>query len=106
MTNLAKSAGLGALLLCFACLPACNEMDDCPAAAAVVPDAACSSNSLQCAYSFQSLSVACDGTSTTYMSSCTCTSGTWACPSAVSCPGVSADAGVDAGSTPDASTSG
>jgi hypothetical protein len=36
-----------------------------------------------------------DGTSTVLATSCTCTKGTWACPSAVTCPGTDAASGDD-----------
>jgi len=67
---------------------ACNNgTGDCPGKESVHPGAACSDDTLQCAYDLSTPSPACDGTTTTITSSCTCTKGTWLCPSAVDCGG-------------------
>jgi hypothetical protein len=64
----------------------------------------CSNEALQCPYTFKY--TACDGTKTTAPSSCTCTNGTWVCPSGPECdsgppPDDSGDGGDDAAdSTP------
>jgi len=66
---------------------ACNNVGSCPAASAVTPGGACSGNSLECPYTLESPSPACDGTDVEggIATSCVCTDGTWACPSPVSC---------------------
>ena len=98
---LAALSGLGA-----SALYACNDIGDCPATAEVKPDAACSSDQLQCAYNLTTPDPTCMGGPTTVInSSCTCTSGAWACPAPVVCPGAAdasppGDGAVDAG-TPD-----
>jgi hypothetical protein len=100
----------------FAVLAACNTgTDDCPDKAQITPGAACSDDFAQCAFDLQTPSVACDGTTFTIASSCTCTKGLWVCPSAVECGedaatdegGDATDDGGDAtgdGATDDAST--
>ena len=83
----------GASLTAFTSVTACNTgSGKCPDKAAVVPGASCSDNKLQCAFDLVTPAVACDGTSSTVETSCTCTDLTWACPSAVEC-----DAGADPG---------
>jgi hypothetical protein len=81
---------------------ACNDVGDCPAASTIAPGGACSGNDLQCPYTLQTPSPACDGTEVDggLETSCICTKGTWACPSPVSCGGGGTDdggpeAGVD-----------
>lgn len=77
-------------------LGACNDVGTCPAASAVTPGGSCSGDSLECPYTLQSLSPACDGTTVEggIATSCVCTQGSWACPAAVTCP--SSGAGDDA----------
>jgi hypothetical protein len=66
---------------------ACNNVGDCPTAASIAPGGACSGDNLECPYTLQSPSPACDGTDVDggLATSCVCTNGTWACPSPVSC---------------------
>jgi hypothetical protein len=90
-----------ASLTAFTAVTACNNgTGSCPDKAAVVPGASCSDDNLQCAFDLTTPAVACDGTSTTIETSCTCTDGTWACPSAVECDSgaVEEEAGEEAGS--------
>jgi hypothetical protein len=75
-------------------LGACNTATgECPAKETIVPGASCTETDLQCAFDLATPSPACDGTSTTIPTSCTCTSSAWACPSPVQC---STDGGSDA----------
>jgi hypothetical protein len=70
----------------FAGLGACNSgTGNCPAKETIQPGASCDDEHLQCAYDLATPAPACDGTSTTISSSCTCTNGTWACPDPVAC---------------------
>jgi hypothetical protein len=66
---------------------ACNNVGDCPAPSSIAPGGACSGDNLECPYVLQTPSPACDGTDVAggLATSCTCTGGTWACPSPVSC---------------------
>jgi hypothetical protein len=81
-----------ASLTAFTAVTACNTgSGSCPDKAAVLPGASCSDNHLQCAFDLTTPAVACDGRSTVIETSCTCTDGRWACPSAVEC-----DSGADA----------
>jgi hypothetical protein len=83
-----KIAILAACAAIAVALGACNDVGDCPAASAVTPGGACSGDNLQCPYTLQSFSPACDGTTVEggIATSCVCTSGTWVCPDAVTCP--------------------
>jgi hypothetical protein len=90
-----------ALLLAVAgTIAACNaSQGDCPGKGTIGPGASCSADQLQCAYDLATPAAACDGTTTVIPSSCTCTEGSWVCPSAFDC-----DAGsVDGGATEDGS---
>ena len=92
----------------FLALGACNSgMSDCPAKEAIQPGAACSDDDLQCAYDLSTPAPACDGTTTVLATSCTCTKGTWSCPSAVACPsgddGAAGDDAADSSTGDDAS---
>ena len=93
-------AVLVAFLGTFTTVTACNGgSGSCPDKAGVVPGDSCSHDKLQCAYDLMTPAVACDGTTTTIETSCTCTDGTWACPSAVECDsGAAEEAGEEAGS--------
>jgi len=88
-----------------AALGGCNSgAGDCPAKETITPGGACDDEHLQCAYDLPSASIACDGTNAVLATSCTCTKGVWACPSAVECPGSDAatsdeDATGDDGAT-------
>jgi hypothetical protein len=78
-------------------LVGCNNVGDCPASSAIEPGGSCSGDNLECPYTLETLSPACDGTSLEggVATSCVCQSGSWSCPSAVSCEGgevTSADA--------------
>lgn len=76
---------------------ACNAVPpgDCPDPSAIVPNGACSGDNLECAYTLQSPSPACDGTQVDggYASSCTCMSGSWVCPAPVVCSTTQQEAG-------------
>jgi hypothetical protein len=83
-----------ASLTAFTSVTACNSGNTtCPDKTAVVAGGACSDENLQCAYDLSTPAVACDGTSAIIETSCTCTDGTWACPSAVECDAGAADPG-------------
>jgi hypothetical protein len=73
---------------------ACNNVGDCPSASAITPGGSCSGDNLECPYTLQSPSMACDGTSIDggIATSCVCSGGSWTCPSPYSC---SSDAGED-----------
>jgi hypothetical protein len=93
-------AVLVAFLGTFSAVTACNSGGgSCPDKAGVVPGGSCSDDKLQCAFDLMTPAVACDGTTATIETSCTCTDGTWACPSAVECDsGTAEEAGEEAGS--------
>jgi hypothetical protein len=82
-----------------ALLGACNEVGSCPGADTITPGGSCSGDNLQCAYTLQSASPACDGTTVEggLATSCVCTDGAWVCPSAVVCPATGDDGGGEAG---------
>ena len=82
-------------------LAACNDLGDCQGQS-VKPGASCSGDQLECPYTLDTPSPACDGTIVEggLQTSCTCQHGTWSCPSPVSCDAMSAE---DASAT-DAST--
>jgi hypothetical protein len=104
MSRRATAVWMGIFLASLLALEACNRQDDCPAKESITPDGPCGSEALQCAYDLVTPAPACDGTSVTLASSCTCTSGAWACPSPVACGGgESADAAADAGDDASAS---
>jgi hypothetical protein len=79
----------------------CNDVGDCPAATAIVPGGSCSGDNLQCPFTLQSPSPACDGTMVQggVQTSCVCTDGTWNCPGPASCDegGTSGDDGGPSG---------
>jgi hypothetical protein len=82
---LAPLIGAAALLVTMG---ACNTgLGDCPAKETIQPGGSCSDNLLQCPYDLMTASFACDGTSTVINTSCTCTKGTWSCPSPAACDG-------------------
>ncbi|HLK39888.1 MAG TPA: hypothetical protein VKU41_24195 [Polyangiaceae bacterium] len=68
-------------------LAACNDVGDCPSASAIQPGASCSGDNLECPYTLETPSPACDGTTVDggLETSCVCQKGTWSCPSPVSC---------------------
>jgi hypothetical protein len=76
-------------------LGACNNVGTCPAASTITPGGSCSGDSLECPYTLQSPSAACDGTDIEggLATSCVCTKGSWVCPSPVSCESGSGEAG-------------
>jgi len=88
---------------------ACTEVGSCPPAESITPGAACSGDQLECPYTLQTASPACDGTTVDggIATSCVCTSGTWACPTPVSCPaaGGTSDGGVQEAPGDDGGTS-
>ena len=114
--GLVGAVGVGILIALGAvgAVSACNSgTGDCPDKIAIVEGASCSDEHLQCAYDLMTPAVACDGTHTVIATSCTCTDGTWSCPSAVECDsGASADDGgveasdTEAGESPDAADAG
>jgi hypothetical protein len=67
---------------------ACNDVGDCPTA--ITPGGSCSGDSLACPFTLTSSDL-----TTTCPTSCTCTSGQWACPPAEACqaPVLSGDDG-------------
>jgi hypothetical protein len=97
MTITSPARRVGSILAgAVALLAACNSgLGDCPARSSIKPGAACSDDMLQCPYEIPVSG--CDGG---VASSCTCTNGTWTCPSdeagaAVGC-GVTDAEGEDA----------
>ncbi len=76
---------------------ACNNVGVCPSASSIKPGGSCSGDYLECPYTLQTPSQACDGTSVEggLATSCVCTNGTWVCPDPVSCEGGSGDGGAD-----------
>jgi hypothetical protein len=82
----------------------CNNVGSCPSAEAITPGGSCSGESLECAYTLQTASPACDGLIVEggLATSCVCTKSTWTCPAPVSCP----DAGADDGGSQDAAGDG
>lgn len=74
---------------------ACNQQGDCPAPTAIKAGASCGGDQLQCAYSLTTDDAAC--------TSCTCTEGTWVCPTDFSC-GDGAAPSADGGATDDGAT--
>jgi hypothetical protein len=103
--------GLGVAIAAAGPTAGCNDVGDCPAATAIVPGGSCSGDNLECPFTLQSPSPACDGTMVQggVATSCTCTAGTWSCPSPVSCEGgptgddgPSGGDASDAAATPDA----
>jgi hypothetical protein len=79
---------------------ACNNVGSCPSADAITPGGSCSGESLECPYTLQTASLACDGTMVNggIATSCVCTDGTWTCPAPAACP----DAGGDDSGSQDA----
>jgi hypothetical protein len=90
------AASLSAALAAVLGLGACNDVGDCPAASSITPGGSCSGDNLECPYTLDTPSPACDGTTVEggLATSCVCTKATWACPAAVSC---GAAPGDDAG---------
>jgi hypothetical protein len=106
--TLAWRAALSAAAAWCLVLAGCNSgTSNCPTPQSVTPAGACADNDQQCPFNLDTPSPACDGTTTTIASSCTCTAGTWACPAPVQCgsdsgsPDASADTSMDT-SIPDA----
>lgn len=99
---------LAFLLACAAMLAvplaACNDVGSCPAASQIKPGGSCSGDNLECPYTLDSPSPACDGTTVEggLQTSCTCQNGTWSCPSPVSCDATTGD---DASQQGDGTTS-
>jgi len=85
-------------------LAACNDVGDCPASSQIKPGGSCSGDQLECPYTLDTPSPACDGTVVEggLQTSCTCQNGTWSCPSPVSCD---ATTGGDASEESDGTTS-
>jgi hypothetical protein len=92
--------------LCAWPLIACNDVGDCPGVAAITPGGSCSGDNLECPYTLETPSPACDGTVVEggLATSCVCNSGTWSCPSPVSCEASTGDDGSAAEAGDDAST--
>ena len=67
----------------FVLVLGCTDLSSECAKATPTPDGDCTSDNLQCPFELDQPN--CDGTSTAIETSCTCTSGAWACPSAVPC---------------------
>ncbi len=102
-----KRAVWAGVLVVVAVAGACNDVGDCPAASAIQDQASCSGEQLECPYTLQTASPACDGTMVDggLATSCVCTSGKWSCPQPVSCAaeGGTAD---DGSATDDGSSAG
>jgi hypothetical protein len=84
-------------------LAACNDVGDCPASSQIEPGGSCSGDQLECPYTLQNApSPACDGTMVDggLQTSCTCTNGTWSCPSVTCDASIGDDAGQGDGTTP------
>jgi hypothetical protein len=66
---------------------ACNDVGKCPAVSEITPGAPCTGDNLECPFLLQTESLACDGTPVEggLATSCVCTSGSWSCPSPISC---------------------
>jgi hypothetical protein len=94
---------LCAAIAAAASLAACNDVGDCPAPTAIAPGGSCSGDNLECPFTLQTPSPACDGTTVQggVQTSCVCTGGTWSCPEPVSCEG--GPTGDDGPSSEDAS---
>ena len=88
---MSKRIFVGAFALALVAL-GCNDIGTCPSPDSITPGGSCSGDSLECPYTLQTASPACDGTTVEggLASSCVCTNGTWACPSPVSCGGAGA----------------
>lgn len=73
-------------------LAACNDVGDCQGQS-VKPGESCSGDQLECPYTLDTPSPACDGTLVEggLSTSCVCQSGKWACPSPVSCDATSGE---------------
>ncbi len=102
--------GFSTILACLAfasaLLAACNDVGDCPGASAITPGGSCSGDNLECPYTLQTPSAACDGTSVQggVPTSCTCAGGSWSCPSPIACDAAAGDDGStpgDEAATPD-----
>lgn len=97
---------LAFLLTCAALLAAplaaCNDVGSCPAASQIKPGGSCSGDNLQCPYTLDTPSPACDGTAVEggLLTSCTCANGTWSCPSPVSCDATTGDDASQQGDGP------
>ena len=87
-------------------LGGCNDVGSCPSASAIVPGGSCTGDSLECPYVMESPSPACDGTTAEggLATSCVCSSGTWSCPSPVTCDSTGDDGGDDGGGGGDAAS--
>lgn len=77
-------SGLRLVLLLFvlgafasASTGACNAQGDCPAPTAIKAGASCTDDQLQCAYALSADEAPC--------TSCTCTGGSWVCPTNFTC---------------------
>lgn len=66
---------------------ACNDVGSCPGPSSIVPGGACEGNQLECPFTLQTPSPACDGTTVDggLATSCICNNGAWSCPSPVTC---------------------
>jgi hypothetical protein len=84
---------LGGALLTTLAAGACNDVGTCPSPDSITPGAPCSGESLECAYTLQTPSPACDGTVVEggIATSCVCTAGAWVCPDPVACAAPSGD---------------
>ena len=77
---------------------ACNKVGDCPASSDIKPGGSCEGDNLECPFTLQTPSLACDGTAVEggLATSCICTNGAWVCPDPVSCEaGATDDGAVD-----------
>ena len=74
-------------------LAACNNVVDCPSPSAITAGGSCSGDHLECPYTLDTPSPACDGTTVEggLATSCVCQTGRWSCPSPVSCDAAAPD---------------
>ncbi len=98
--NRRRWSTVAALVSALTVIVACNTIGDCPAASEIVPGGACSGNTLQCAYTLDTQTVACDGTLATIATSCTCVGSVWVCPTGF-CDGGPSDAAATDGAASD-----
>ena len=101
MLTYAVPAAAAAIVVTIAALEgACNNVGTCPTADITAGDK-CSGDNLQCPYTLQTPSPACDGTMVEggIAPRCICTDGTWVCPDPISCD--TGDGGGDETATGD-----
>ena len=100
LTYVVPAAAAAVIVTVAALQGACNNVGDCPTAA-ITPGDKCTGDNLQCPYTLDTPSPACDGTMVEggIATSCICTDGTWVCPDPISCD--TGDGGGDETATDD-----